>query len=76
MMKQNSSKTLFRPAAKHLHSSNFLPGTETTGKVTMMIIAATGSTTQGTVIEITTVAVGIAPALIHHHVSIDTVAVY
>ena len=54
-------------------SSNFLIGTETTGKVIMMITAVTRSTIQGTVIVITTVAVGIALALIHHHVSIDIV---
>ena len=47
----------------------FLPGTETTGKVTMMITPVTRSTIQGIVIVITTGAVGIALALILHHVS-------
>ena len=47
----------------------FLPDTETTGKVTMMITPVTRSTIQGTVIVITTGAVGIALALILHHVS-------
>lgn len=49
---------------------HLLPGTETTGKVTMMITPVTRSTIQGTVIVITTGAVGIALALILHHVSI------
>lgn len=48
-----------------------LHSTETTGKVTMMITAVTESTIQRTVIEITTVAVDIALALIHHHVVTD-----
>ena len=69
---------VFRPAAtcKYLHFSNFPPGTETTGKVTMMITAVTESTIQRTVIEITTVAVDIALALIHHHVSTVIVLVH
>ena len=46
-----------------------LPGTETTGKVTMMITSVTRSTIQGTVIVITTGAVGIALALTLHLVS-------
>lgn len=64
-----------RVAAKRLQSSNFLPGTETTGRVTMTITAVTRSTIQGTVIGITTVAVGIALALIHHHVSMFCVVI-
>lgn len=48
-----------------------LHSTETTGKVTMMITPVTRSTIQGTVIEIIMVAVGIALALIHHHVVTD-----
>jgi len=39
----------------------------------MMITPVTRSTIQGTVIEIIMVAVGIALALIHHHVSMDIV---
>lgn len=65
-----------RPAAECLHSFNFLPGTETTGKVTMMNTAVTKSTIQRTVIVITTVAVDIALALIHHHVSTVIVLVH
>ena len=65
-----------RPDAKSLHSCYFVPGTETTGKVTMMITAVTRSITQETVIAITTVVVGIALALIHHHVSTVTVTVH
>lgn len=39
----------------------------------MMITPVTRSTIQGTVIEIIMVAVGIALALIHHHVSMDII---
>jgi len=69
---------VFRPDAtcKCLHSFNFLPGTETTGKVTMMITPVTKSTIQRTVIAITTVAVDIALDLTHHHVSTVIVLVH